>query len=56
MVKERTLRHRDRVAEIRIRNIPEAVRIALRRKALDEGMSMNTLVIQILAAAVNLKK
>jgi plasmid stability protein len=55
MVRDGRSVHRDEVAEIRIRQIPEAVRKALRQKALDEGVSMNALVIAILTKAVQKK-
>jgi plasmid stability protein len=40
------------MADVRVRNLPEAVRKALRQKALDEGISMNTLLIRLLTQAV----
>ncbi|MCX7038059.1 MAG: hypothetical protein NT005_02835 [Spirochaetes bacterium] len=40
------------MAEILIRNVPEAVRKALRQRALDEDKSMNELIIELLTKAI----
>jgi plasmid stability protein len=39
------------MADIRVRNLPEAVRKQLRRAALERDMSLNALVCEILTAA-----
>ena len=56
MVKRLLTKHDESVAEIYIRNVPEAVRKALRQMALDQGLSMNALLLELLAKAVKPSK
>lgn len=44
------------MAELRIRDVPEAVRRALKMRAAAEGKSLNQVVIEVLSAAVKGKE
>lgn len=48
--------HGGGMAELRIRNCPEALRKALRLIALNEDKSMNALILEILAKAIASRK
>lgn len=56
MARGRGLTHSSAVSEILIRNVPEALRKAIRQKALDEGVSMNAYIIELMKKATASKK
>ena len=44
------------VSEILLRNVPEALRKAIRKIAIDEGVSMNGLIVDLIKAKVATSK
>jgi hypothetical protein len=50
------LTHSSKVSEILLRNVPEALRKAIRKLAIDEGTTMNALIIELMKKAIASKK
>ena len=48
--------HSSKVSEILLRNVPEALRKAIRKLAIDEGTTMNALIIELMKKAIASKK